>query len=107
MPNTNDAEPNPILGIFIKFRLIAKTSYVGICQNLSVWSRLRFNFIKLTAIRKLFVPGNVEKFTFVTVHSETLTSSLQWPQILQTQTKKPSEGSFSVSWWAGAESIST
>jgi len=43
---------------------------------LSVWSCLGFNFIKLTAIGKLLVPGNVEKLTFFTVHPTTITSSL-------------------------------
>jgi hypothetical protein len=42
---------------------------------LGVWSCLGFNFIKLTAIGKLLVPRNVEKFAFFAVHPKTITSS--------------------------------
>jgi hypothetical protein len=42
---------------------------------LGVWRGLGFNFILLTAIGEIFVPRNVEKFAFFTVHLKTITSS--------------------------------
>jgi hypothetical protein len=64
---------------------------------LSVWSCLGFNFIKLTAIGKLLVPGNVEKLTFFALHLTTITLSFGRLKNTASQNGKPPEGAFGIS----------
>jgi hypothetical protein len=68
-----DSNLQTMLESLSNFGLIAQTGGTGICQNLRIGGCLRFNFINLTAIGKLLVPGNIEILAFFTVHPKTIT----------------------------------
>jgi hypothetical protein len=68
-----DSNLQTMLESLSNFGLIAQTGGTGICQNLRIGGCLRFNFINLTAIGKLLVPGNIEILAFFTVHLKPIT----------------------------------